>query len=162
MTTTAIPTYSRTGEEREIELELALDAAGCAHTDTVQRVAEEAIADSLARFEHGDAGDLMLNRGRAALIGATAALRALEQAGHLVPETTSVTRTYRIIAEDGTPVTEALDEDTFSAYMLTTGLTEGQSFEVTRIVTTTIPREAIVPLTGAWDEPATATAEEDF
>jgi len=149
------PTATLDHEGRDIMLDLALDAAGCAHTDTVQRIAEEAIAEALERFENGQHSSLLMTAQRAAAVAATAALRALEQAGHLVPETASVTLSYQVVGDDGTD-TDQMDEAEFSAYMLTNDLTAGQVIEVTRTVTTIIPAEAVLP-----DVSAPVT-EEDF
>ncbi len=136
---------STTLEDRELEYELTLDAASTGHTDHVQAIAEQAIDAALARFEHGEAGDLMLNAARAALIAATAALRALDAEGHLVPEGASVAQMFVVMSDDEKPLTVPMTAEELGKYMADTGLPDTARVDSIRTVITPIPREATRP-----------------
>mgnify|MGYP003583266586 CR=1 FL=1 len=130
-----------TAEKREIEFDLIVDASSYGHTDAVQRIAETAVHAALVSFENGEHGDLLLNAGRAALIATTAALQALEDGGHLVPEGTSTTVGWRAVTDDGHVLTTVLEADEFRDWMVSRGLREGEHVEAHRTVVVPIPRE---------------------
>jgi len=148
-------------EERELEFDIAIDASSVCHDDVVQRIAEQAAATALHGFENGDVGDLLLNSSRAALIATGAALRALEDAGHLIPDGATVERHWRARAENGAHLTGDMDADEFESWMKTRGLFDGEYLEVLRTVATAIPREVIKPQPMVYDHTA-LVGEADF
>lgn len=131
-----------TAEDRELEYELTIDASSYGHTDVAQQLAEQAAAAALASYGNGD---LTLSSGRAALIATTAALRALEAAGHLVPEGATTTQMWVVMSRDNRPLTLPLDADGLRDYMLDPGLGDTDHVDTIRTIVSTIPREATRP-----------------
>ena len=146
----------QTTEERELEHELTLDASGYGHTDHVQQIAEQAAAAALKSYENGEHGDLLLNSARAALIATNAALRALDDTGHLVPEGASTAKAWVVMSRDERPLTLPLDADGLRDYMVNTGLRDTDRVDVIRTVVSTISREE----TRAHQDPQPAPAGE--
>lgn len=133
-----------TPEERELEYELTIDASTYGHTDRVQQVAEQAAAEALKGYENGEHGDLLLNAARAALIASTAALRALDEARHLIPEGETVQR-WVVMSQDDRPLTLPLDADELRTYMVEKGLADTDRVDTIRTIVSGIPREATQP-----------------
>lgn len=146
-------------EDRELEYDLTLDASSYGHTDVVQQLAEQAAHAALVGFENGEHGDLLLNASRAALLATTAALRALEDAGHLVPEGATVTKRWQAFSDHGLQLTLPMDADEFEHWMKARGLLADEHIVTLRTIATPIPREATKPQPLA--EPA-VPAEVDF
>ena len=130
-----------TAEEREIEFDLIVDASSYGHTDAVQQIAETAVHAALVSFENGEHGDLLLNAGRTALIATTAALQALDAAGHLVPEGAKTSMGWRAMTEAGEQLTTVLGGEDFRGWMIERGLRGGEHVEAHRTVVVPIPRE---------------------
>lgn len=128
-------------EKSEIEYELTIDASTYGHTDQVQQMAEQAAAAALRSYENGEHGDLLLNAARAALVATNAALRALDAAGHLVPEGESVQR-WVVMSRDNRPLSLPLDADELRQYVTQTGLADTDHVDTIRTIVSTIPREA--------------------
>jgi hypothetical protein len=128
-------------EEHLIVFELMRDAADAAHTQVVHELTVGAIDKRLQHFvARDDVGDLAnINAARAALLAANAALGALEDGGHLVPEGARTERRYQVAA-DGEPVTELLTPDGFEAWMKQNTLPASHDVLVHRTIVTTIPR----------------------
>ena len=136
---------TQTTEERELEHELTIDASSYGHTDIVQQIASDAAAASLKSYENGEHGDLLLNAGRAALIATNAALRALDAAGHLVPEGSVCVQTWFVMSADAEIVAGPLEASAFENYMLRVGLADGQYVDTIRVIRSTIPRKDTMP-----------------
>lgn len=135
----------KTSEDRELEYELTVAAATEGHTEHVQQIATDAASASLAHFENGEYGDLLLNSGRAGLIAGLAALRALSDAGRLLPEGSASVQTWFVMSEDDQIVAGPLEGPAFEEYMLATGLADGEYVDTIRVIRTTIAREATLP-----------------
>lgn len=131
----------KTIEERELEYELTIDASTNGHTDLIQQIAETAAAASLKGYENGEYGDLLLNAGRAALIATNAALRALDEAGHLLPEGER-TQMWVVMSRDNRPLTLPLDADALRQHMTDVGLAETEHVDTIRTIVSSVPREA--------------------
>lgn len=149
----------QTQEDRELEHELTLDASSYGHTDLVQQIAEAAAAAVLKEHENGEHGDLLLNSARAALIATTAALRALDEAGHLVPEGSASVQTWFVMSSDQEIVAGPLDASDFETYMLRVGLADGEYIDTVRVIRSTIRREDTRPQPAA---PPADITEADF
>lgn len=134
----------QTTEDRELEYELTIDASGYCLTDRVQQIAEAAAASALKGYENGEHGDLLLNSARAGLIAATAALRALEEAGHLLPEGETVQR-WVVMSRDDRPLTLPLDADQLREHMTGIGLSPTDRVDTIRTTVSTIRRKDTRP-----------------
>lgn len=126
-------------EIREIELDLAREAAALCHDDIAQELTDQAVADALRPL-----GDT-LPSSRAVTIAVSAALRALEEEGLLLPGRATTTRAWRAVADDGALLTDLMTDDQMEEWMLTRGLRDGEHLETVRTVTTPIPRELLAP-----------------
>lgn len=134
-----------TAEERELEFDLTMDASSFGYTDQAHDIAVGAAEAALTRWENGQRSALLLTTERAAQIAVTAALRALDEAGHLLPEGATVTRSWRIRNILGSHDTRLLDAAELEEYMHEVGLEDGEEVDVIRTIVTPIPREATRP-----------------
>lgn len=133
-----------TPEERELEYELTLDASTFGHTDRVQQIAEQAAIAALEVYEDDAHGGLPLTAERAASVAITAALRALDDANHLVPEGLNRQR-WVVMSSDERPLTIPLTAEELREHMTQNGLGDRDRVDTIRTVISTIPREATRP-----------------